>query len=705
MASSTSKAAAVVPTPVTTSNAQTSVAFTPTVCKQDQFGRWLQKWPWLQGKHLINSVHVGVCCTTCASVSSLKTTAFVTARVEVEATWISGVTAKSSKKLHDKITEHCRSKTHKLCEAQLELRKKETIKHALQTSADIFKAQNREKIEVTSRIFNTAYTIARKNISFRTHPALIDLQTKNGLDMGKMLFSDHSCSNVILFIADSMCKQLAKFVLDTDSFFSLLMDESTTYGNQTTLIVYLRFTGPDGEPCNGFLTLIELEGTKGVDIANALYSALTQLGFTSSILAARLLGFCTDGASNLHGAHQGAIQLFLEKIGRSSIVKHHCMNHKLELIAHKVVDDVKEMLHFRQFVDTLHAYFSQSPKNGRALEVVAAELHVVLLKIGRIFDVRWLSSSYRSINAVWQSLPALLKLFQGKTTDSTAQSKDRAKATGMVRKMQSWAFVFELALLRDALEILQQLSLFLQRRDATICNVRDRLQTALNLLIALKTTNGLSLSQITSEYDKDGTVRGLPIEMPTEQQKTRFPHMRCQFLQGLVDHLRTRFPEEDLLQAGAALDPDTWPVDELQKAFFGDREVIRLAEICQIITTVVLDEFRQYKNNVRKIGPALKTMLHRVQLIPISSSECERGFSCMNLDDTAIRNRLEVSTLSALVFIKVNGPPLELFPAETYAIEWIQSGRHAAIDQPTGKKKKDARKTCSSVGQLFATRS
>jgi hypothetical protein len=116
-----------------------------------------------------------------------------------------------------------------------------------------------------------------------------------------------------------------------------------------------------------------------------------------------------------------------------------------------------------------------------------------------------------------------------------------------------------------------------------------------------------------------------------------------------------------LLSAGAALDPDAWPEDEVKKVFFGDQEVMRLAQLCGLNGATAVNEFRHYKQNVKKIGPVLKQLLHRIQLLPVSSSECERGFSTMNLDNTSTRNRLQISTLAASIFIKVNGPPTTHF--------------------------------------------
>ena len=127
-------------------------------------------------------------------------------------------------------------------------------------------------------------------------------------------------------------------------------------------------------------------------------------------------------------------------------------------------------------------------------------------------------------------------------------------------------------------------------------------------------------------------------------------------MQGLLENINQRFPDENLLAAGAVLDPDSWPNDDVKKIFFGDQDVMRLAQLCGVDQASVVNEFRHYKQNVKKVGPALKQLLHRLQLLPISSAECERGFSAMNLDDTSIRNRLQIPTMNALVFIKVNGP-------------------------------------------------
>jgi len=57
----------------------------------------------------------------------------------------------------------------------------------------------------------------------------------------------------------------------------------------------------------------------------------------------------------------------------------------------------------------------------------------------------------------------------------------------------------------------------------------------------------------------------------------------------------------------------------------------------------------------------------------------------MNLHHTAVRNRLAVTTLSDLLMISINGPGLRDWNVDKYVLSWLKTGRHGALDKPTGK--------------------
>ena len=83
-----------------------------------------------------------------------------------------------------------------------------------------------------SRMLRTAYECAKSQLSLSEHARLVELQECNGLNLGSMLFSYHSCENIISHIADEMRKQLVNYIVKNDCVFSKMIDESTTVSQQ-----------------------------------------------------------------------------------------------------------------------------------------------------------------------------------------------------------------------------------------------------------------------------------------------------------------------------------------------------------------------------------------------------------------------------------------------------------------------------------------
>ena len=67
----------------------------------------------------------------------------------------------------------------------------------------------------------------------------------------------------------------------------------------------------------------------------------------------------------------------------------------------------------------------------------------------------------------------------------------------MAKKVQSQDFLLEIALMRDTLGILHNLSLYRQKRDASIVTANENTRTALRMLNALKLC--MSLTEATAQ--------------------------------------------------------------------------------------------------------------------------------------------------------------------------------------------------------------
>src|SRR5688572_21692397 len=83
---------------------------------------------------------------------------------------------------------------------------------------------------------------------------------------------------------------------------------------------------------------------------------------------------------------------------------------------------------------------------------------------------------------------------------------------------------------------------------------------------------------------------------------------------------------------------------------------------------VLLEYSMLKKSDGLMLGQKLQPLITLLEVLPVSSAECERGFSQMNLCHTSGRNRLLVSSVNDLLMIGINGPPLTAWNIEKYVI-------------------------------------
>jgi len=234
------------------------------------------------------------------------------------------------------------------------------------------------------------------------------------------------------------------------------------------------------------------------------------------------------------------------------------------------------------------------------LESAAKELSLQIFKIGRVFDVRWLMSSFSAVNAIWKDLAPLQSHMVSLSKDSTTSAKDRAKFLGLHKKLQTWKVVAELGLLWDALHELSRFSLHLQHRDTTVLTVGDHLEVLLRALTAMKEVCGSTLKVVMDALPKSDrsdkseslliTIGGTKavVNNPPEKEVEDFDKFRKQVLQGLVDNIRGRFPDR-LLKTVQVLDYTTWPEDDVNRALYGDVELMELATTVNLEVIIVVN--------------------------------------------------------------------------------------------------------------------
>jgi len=415
-----------------------------------------------------------------------------------------------------------------------------------------------------------------------------------------------------------------------DSDFALMVDETTSVSNVQSLIVYIR-TLFEGNACVFFMGLVPVESANAKSLCTTLVSFCHDIGLTDEFMKKHLIGFCSDGASAMTGEHKGLARLL--KDAYLLVMSFHCMACRLELAVKDAVDTVNSVSQFRIFVDAIYKVYSQLPKNQREIDDIACNLSIRLMRIQKVFDVRWVFSSLKAVT----DFPTLYRHYVACSLDgSNRNARDRSKFKGLANKICSWFFLAETSMLRDALATLSMLSLFLQSDSATVVTAMAHVEACSEKLIAMKEANGQHLAKFFNSFKADGTFMGIAIVQDATDE-AKFQSLRAQFFTALTDNIRQSFPATALMKAAGVLNQAIWPSDPLQRALFVEAEIGNLCTDLRFESAEsanILSDFALYKKG-HAAGRHLGKLLCTLHILPVSSAACDRGFSQLNLHQTS----------------------------------------------------------------------
>lgn len=660
----------------------------PDCWNLDQKNDFFLKYEWL----ITENKKLG--CSICRKISTLGVNKNVGMKISKEWTTIQ-VTANGATRqrqlssLRKKIFEHKESESHKtVVKIQKESKNKELENVCFKSIS--------HKANITERIFRTAYKVAKKNQAFYDFETEIDLQELNGIDMGHILHSTNACINIMKHIADEMKRTIVTNIIDKNLKVSLLVDESTTVSQISSLIIYIRVFIPcndnidvKGQPVNLFINLVELSDVTAKGIFNSLIENLRLIGFTKDYLKKNLVSFACDGAAVMLGRQSGVSTLLKNMF--PSILIWHCANHRLELSVADAVKSVANVNRFKSFMDKLYVIYHASPKNSRELSICASELEVQILKIGRILSTRWVASSFRSVYAVWENYEILVKHFTKAQSDNTRDARDRSMYSGLLDKITSSGFILDLALMCDALQELSELSLELQSRDINMYKAHQKIKLQTKIFEERITTPGLYYKHAISSIEilkfKNVTINKTK-KFGRDEIETINPSRFYIYLKESIEKRLLSDEDIELPQWAKVLYPENWPNNIRENFTYGETEIQNLSKRFSLNERQITRGFREYLQE-KQLNSSILPLVKILDVIPISTSECERGFSQMNLIVTPIRSSLLISTIASLLFIRMVGPPLKLFNPEQYVKTWIIKGHHSAVDTQSKKRNRE----------------
>lgn len=133
----------------------------------------------------------------------------------------------------------------------------------------------------------------------------------------------------------------------------------------------------------------------------------------------------SDGASNILESISG-ICIKLQWLYPNIIVWYYC-NHKLKLAISDTLKEFQGTNNFQYFIEKWCILHHQSHKNINKLNVCANSLEEKLMKIGKLFTIRWVVSSEKTLKAVWNNFSILHEHFLNASNVNRRESKDKSK--------------------------------------------------------------------------------------------------------------------------------------------------------------------------------------------------------------------------------------------------------------------------------------
>jgi hypothetical protein len=486
-----------------------------------------------------------------------------------------------------------------------------------------------------------------------------------------------------------------------DQKFSILVDETCDISKREQMAIVLRFVDIDGVLQERFFDLVHVRNTKALTLKAEICYVLSTYGFDVQ----NLRGQGYDGASNMRGELNGLQALVLKECPYAYYV--HCYAHRLQLALVAAAKDVVPVTQFFQkllfIVNTVDSSAKRHDELHDAQVVELARLLAVdeletgqganqIRSLKRPGDTRW-GSHLGSISSLMDMFNPVSTVLQNLAADSTAGT-NRADGDTSFNYMISFEFVFILCLMREILEITEQLGQALQKKSQDIVNAIRLVQTTKILLEKMRSDDGwetfiCKVMEFCVDHDIDipnmdetyilrgGRARRQPNHFTTDH------FFRVEVFRATLDtqlaELNLKFNEKviGLLSICVTLVPKNGfasfqsseickMVEKYYPADFNQQEIIGLEYQLNyfVVEASRSDDLKRIATLAELCKCLVNTGRHRVfnlvdrllrllVTLPVSTATAERAFSILKIIKTRLRNRMEDDFLANSMLVNI----------------------------------------------------
>lgn len=458
-----------------------------------------------------------------------------------------------------------------------------------------------------------------------------------------------------------------------ESFYSLIVDESTAVDQKKLLCIVIRYLSVKKEKMvTTFYRLIEMSsGT-----SDAIASAITTQLKTDGLRIDKFVGLGVDGASVNVGEKHSLTTLLHEINPHIVVIK--CICHSLHLAAEKACETLPR--HLDYMVRETHNWFAHSTKR----QIEYAKLYKTITdsepkKIVKLSDTRWLvrDKAIFTILEQYDPLKLLFKLAESKEKCYTAR-----QLAAMYDSVDNRLFLtFIHSILKPVINLNMQFQSDKADPIKLFSDLNDLFYSILQKIVVPAQLEKVHRTKFHSfEFSRflmpvDCIHFGYEFNQKQGELKKEtidYVKVRCRdFLVELANELQKRLPSNiHILEkislfsqenASSQIKPDIREVAEFLKHVCGDvDETIRQWNILHRLEVSPKKNVVDYWLEVYKVKNAagerkfenICQLSFALMSLPISNAGVERVFSIVNIIKDKIRNKLAVIMVEAILHVR-----------------------------------------------------
>ncbi|CAI7782785.1 unnamed protein product [Closterium sp. NIES-53] len=444
-------------------------------------------------------------------------------------------------------------------------------------------------------------------------------------------------------------------------FIGISLDESTDRCSAKHLILYMTFIR-NCKLVTEFMQLITVDKADAASLLTLLLSHLQAVGVDLRWIS----GISTDGANVMMGSKSSLVTRLRLRIPH--LVSSHCIAHREALAAKHAAEKIPAFSIIDTVIRTVAEHLGRSGPWHQRFMGLQEILTSTSLELQGIHAVRWLSRGDALLKLI-AVLPVLIVML--KEWDET-----------LYALVTSYRFHFLLFFIADVLDQLNILNRAFQHKDLDYASVHAQIKRTTShiesryvdcgddfgagvseMLSPFLARHGLGGNrEVTAEgVDSDGRPARFKFKLhedTLEEFEGPANHNGCvdvctEFAEKIVHELVSRLGDLEGMSRAKLFTPDEWPLERINKR--------RAVKELRMFTSVVAASNKNERSFNAGLAAMLKTPDWRdnypnlvqlwvaVAVLPLSTVECERGFSRQNIIKSWQRGSLKNARLGDLM--------------------------------------------------------